>query len=75
MSLYPNPAARELRVALPASLTDGALLEISDARGRAVLCARVRNGQAVDVSRLASGLYLSRLTAGNAVGTGKFTKE
>jgi len=75
VSLYPNPAARELRVALPASLTDGALLEISDARGRAVLCTRVRNGQAVDVSRLASGLYLSRLTAGNAVGTGKFTKE
>ncbi|GAB2853739.1 alpha/beta hydrolase-fold protein [Hymenobacter ruber] len=75
VSLYPNPAARELRVALPANLTGDALLEISDARGRAVLRTRVHNGQNVDVSRLASGLYLSRLTAGSAVGTSKFTKE
>ena len=75
VSLYPNPAARELRVALPASLAGEALLEISDARGRAVLRTRVRNGQAVDVSRLAAGLYLSRLSAGGAVGTSKFSKE
>lgn len=75
VSLYPNPTARELRVSRPANLAEGALLEISDARGRAVLRARVRNGQAVDVSRLASGLYLSRLTAGSAVGASKFTKE
>ncbi len=75
VSLYPNPAARELRVSLPASVAGEALLEISDARGRAVLRTRVRNGQAVDVSRLAAGLYLSRLSAGSAVGTSKFTKE
>ena len=75
VSLYPNPAARELRVSLPANLAGEALLEISDARGRAVLRTRVRNGQAVDVSRLAAGLYLSRLSAGSAVGTSKFTKE
>jgi S-formylglutathione hydrolase FrmB len=54
---------------------DEALLEISDAQGRAVLRTRVRNGQAVDVSRLAAGMYRSRLTAGSAVGTSKFTKE
>ena len=75
VSLYPNPAASLLRVALPANLTEEAQLEITDARGRAVLRSRVRNGQSVDVSRLAAGLYLSRLTAGGAVGTGKFTKE
>ncbi|MGY3091253.1 putative alpha/beta superfamily hydrolase [Hymenobacter sp. UYAg731] len=75
VSLYPNPAARELRVSLPANLAGDALLEISDARGRAVLHTHVRNGQSVDVSRLASGLYLSRLSAGGAVGTSKFTKE
>ena len=75
VSLYPNPAARELRVSLPAEVAGEALLEISDARGRAVLRARVRNGQRVDVSRLAAGLYLSRLTTGGAVGTSKFTKE
>lgn len=75
VSLYPSPAVQELSVSLPASLTGDALLEISDARGRAVLRTRVRHGQTVDVSRLAAGLYLSRLTAGGAVGTGKFTKE
>ena len=75
VSIYPNPAARELRVSLPANVAGEALLEISDARGRAVLRTRVRNGQAVDVSRLAAGLYLSRLSAGGAVGTSKFTKE
>lgn len=75
VSLYPNPAARELRVALPASLAGDALLEISDARGQSVLRAHVRDGQIVDVSRLAAGLYLSRLTAGSSVGTGRFTKE
>ncbi|WP_460502287.1 alpha/beta hydrolase-fold protein, partial [Hymenobacter agri] len=36
-SLYPNPTASELRVALPANVVGDALLEISDARGRAVL--------------------------------------
>ena len=75
VSLYPNPTARELRVSLPANLAGDALLEISDARGLAVLRTRVRNGQNVDVSRLAVGLYLSRLSAGGAVGTSKFTKE
>ena len=75
VSLYPNPAASLLCVALPANLTEEAQLEITDARGRAVLRSRVRNGQSVDVSRLAAGLYLSRLSAGGAVGTGKFTKE
>ena len=75
VSLYPNPAGHELRVSVPTSVAGEALLEISDARGRAVLQTRVRNGQAVDVSRLAAGLYLSRLTAGSAVGTRKFTKE
>ena len=75
VSLYPSPAARELRVSLPSNVAGEALLEISDARGPTVLRTRVRNGRAVDVSRPAAGLYLARLTAGSAVGTGKFTKE
>ena len=74
VQLYPNPAAQELRVVLPATLAE-ARLEISDARGRTVLRALVRNGQAVDVRGLAQGLYLSRLAAGGAVGVGKFVKE
>ena len=75
MSLYPNPTARELRVSLPANLAGDTLLEINDARGLAVLRTRVRNGQNVDVSRLAVGVYLSRLSTGGAAGTSKFTKE
>ena len=74
VQLYPNPAAQELRVLLPATLAE-ARLEISDARGCTVLRTLVRNGQAVDVRGLAQGLYLSRLAAGKEVGVAKFVKE
>ena len=74
VAVYPNPAAQELRVEVPAALTN-ARLEIRDAQGRMVLQTPVRNGEAVDVRALARGLYLSRLAAGGVVGTGKFVKE
>ena len=74
VSIYPNPAAQELRIELPAALAE-ARLEISDARGRTVLRTTVRNGQAMDVRGLARGLYLSRVVAGSQVGVVKFTKE
>ena len=74
VSVYPNPTAQELRVALPASLTQ-ARLEISDATGRTVLQTLVRNGQAVDVSQLTKGLYVSRLTGASSSGTVRFSKE
>ncbi|OGX81786.1 hypothetical protein BEN48_06040 [Hymenobacter glacialis] len=73
-SVYPNPAAQELRIALPASLADGQL-QISDARGRTVLRTAVRNGDAVSLRNLAAGLYLSRITAGGEVRVVKFAKE
>ena len=74
VSIYPNPAAQELRVELPTMVAE-ARLEISDARGRTVLRTAVRNGQAVSLHGLASGFYLSRMVAGNDVGAVKFTKE
>ncbi|UOQ98515.1 alpha/beta hydrolase-fold protein [Hymenobacter sp. 5317J-9] len=74
VSLYPNPVAQELHVVLPAALAEVGL-EISDSQGRTVLRAAVRNGQAVNLRSLASGLYLSRVVAGNEVGVVKFTKE
>jgi predicted alpha/beta superfamily hydrolase len=73
-ALYPNPVIFTLRVQLP-SQVPAAQLEITDALGRAVLRTSVSDGEAVDVSRLAKGLYLSRLTAGQLAGTSKFTKE
>lgn len=71
---YPNPAAEELRVELPAALTT-AMLEITDARGQTVLRTPVHSGQAVDVRGLARGLYLSRVVAGPATEVVKFVKE
>ncbi len=71
---YPNPATQELRIALPASLTDGRL-EITDARGRTVLRTAVRNGDVVNLRGLAAGLYMSRITAGGEVRVVKFAKE
>ena len=66
---------RSYQITLPATVAGEAQLEISDVAGRAVLRTRVRNGQTVDVSRLPAGLYLSRLSAGGAVGVSKFSKE
>ena len=74
VSVYPNPAARELRVALPPAVKEGRL-EIRDARGRVVLQSAVGNGQTVNLQGLAHGLYLSRVVAGAEVGTAKFIKE
>ena len=74
ISLYPNPAAQELRVQLPAQVREGRLV-ISDALGRPVLQTLVHSGEPVDVSRLARGFYLSRVVAGNEVGTTRFSKE
>ena len=74
VSLYPNPAAQELQVQLPASQPE-AQLEISNATGRTMLRTRVRSGQRVDVSGLAPGLYHSRLLLGREVETVKFIKQ
>ncbi|MBF9239154.1 T9SS type A sorting domain-containing protein [Hymenobacter sp. BT683] len=73
-SVYPNPAAQELRIAFPVSLAE-AKLEITDARGRTVLRTAVHHGEAVNLRGLAAGLYLSRITAGNEVKVVKFAKE
>jgi len=74
VNLYPNPAAQELRVMLPATVRE-ARLEISSATGRRVLQTTVHPGEAISLCGLPAGLYLSRLAAGNAVGTAKFVKE
>jgi len=72
--VYPNPAAQELRVALPTAVR-AAQLFISDALGRPVLHQTVVAGQAVDVHGLAPGLYTARLVAGATVGTSRFSKN
>jgi metallo-beta-lactamase class B len=73
-SLYPNPAAQELRITLPSSLPE-ARVEITDAHGRTVLRTAVHHGEAVNLRGLAAGLYLSRISAGTEVNTIKFVKE
>ncbi|WP_201977370.1 alpha/beta hydrolase-fold protein [Hymenobacter rubidus] len=75
VTMYPAPAAAELLVALPASVGPTAQLKISNQKGRTVLRARVRDGQTVDVSRLAAGVYRATLTAGSTVSNDQFTKE
>ena len=74
VSLYPNPAARELRVELPAG-TWAARLDIYDALGRPVLGQAIVPGQAVDVSGLTPGLYNTRLTTGTTTSVGRFSKQ
>ncbi|WP_426060440.1 alpha/beta hydrolase-fold protein [Hymenobacter sp. B1770] len=73
-SLYPNPAAQELRIVFPNSLPEAGV-EITDARGRTVLPTAVHHGEAVNLRGLVAGLYLSRISAGAEVIVVKFVKE
>ncbi|UYZ64610.1 alpha/beta hydrolase-fold protein [Hymenobacter weizhouensis] len=73
-SAYPNPAKDKLLVQLPAASRE-ARLELTDAAGRVVLRQKIRSGAAVDVSQLAKGTYLLRLTAGRQAGFQTLMKE
>jgi hypothetical protein len=65
-SLFPNPASDLVHVRLPS--TEGGILTLFDATGRAVRSVRLTRGAAIatlDVAGLASGLYDLRLSNGS----------
>ena len=72
LSLYPNPAADYLTLSL-SSNADVTAVEVFDARG-AKLNASYEAGR-LDVTNLASGLYLLRATDGQHTFTQRFTKR
>jgi hypothetical protein len=75
---YPNPTTRSVTVeyAVPQDKADGAQLQLYDVLGRRVRTVSVKPGprtQRLDVSGLASGVYVLRLTAEGAQQTRKLT--
>lgn len=76
LTLFPNPAREELRLASLPALS--AQAEVLDATGRVVLRQAIGATQPqVDTRRLASGFYYLRLLSANGelVGHGRFVRE
>ncbi|TGE24922.1 T9SS type A sorting domain-containing protein [Hymenobacter aquaticus] len=73
-SAYPMPAKDALTIQLPATVKE-ARLEILDTTGRVVLKSKVKAGQPVNLSQLAKGHYLLRLSAGPQTGSQALIKE
>jgi hypothetical protein len=74
MSLYPNPATSSLTLAL-SSNEELTTVEVLDARGATVPAARYQGQGQLDISRLASGLYLLRASDGQHTFTQRFVKQ
>ena len=70
ISIYPNPTTHSLNFK---GLTSDTTVTVADILGKNVMNYSLQNGEALDVSNLASGLYVVRLEGVNQ--TFKFIKE
>ncbi len=73
LSLYPSPARNALNIVSRQDLT-GSQITITDATGKVVATPILLHGT-IDVSNLASGLYLLKIQGKQNVLSGKFTKD
>jgi len=71
-SLFPNPAINQIQIIT--SDTQSKLVEIYSITGALVLSKTVIT-ETLDISALSNGLYIVRLTQGNAVATTKLIKQ
>ena len=77
LSVFPNPAANEIRVQTGLKNASGLNLKMTDQLGRVVLCKDLgwrnegKQNVAVDVSALSPGVYFVRVSAGNETLTKK----
>lgn len=72
--LYPNPADREIYIAVPPSEVHGTLT-IHDITGKLCLLSDWNAGESINVSELASGVFFVKLTTPDMVYIGRLTKE
>ena len=76
MKLYPNPVTNMVNVSLLGMVSKQSILQIVDAKGTVVMEQKVvNNPQAIDVSKLAKGVYMIRANNGATVITSKFVKQ
>ena len=77
IAVYPNPSNGVLNIALPASISQNATLEIYDAIGKLVVKQTLTNElNSVNISDLTNGIYLFKiLNNTNSVKIGKLVKQ
>jgi len=73
LSMYPNPASNNLNISASSIIQNA---EIYNVLGKRVLSLNInKNSESIDVSTLASGIYLIKYSIDNAIGTAKFIKQ
>jgi len=73
VSLYPNPTSNRLNISAADTIKNA---EIYNLLGKRVMSLNINNtSESIDVSNLASGIYLIKYEVNNAVGTSKFIKK
>jgi hypothetical protein len=76
VKIYPNPVGDVLNVSVLGQISSKASLQISDAEGKVVMTKNiVNNPQSIDISQLAKGVYMIKVTNGGSILTSKFVKE
>jgi len=76
VSIYPNPASTSFTLAIDFAATFPLQLAISDLSGKLLQRIEVtQSNQKIDVSTLASGMYLYQLENNHLLATGKFVKQ
>jgi hypothetical protein len=71
--MYPNPASSRLTISAQKTIHSAAIYNIL---GKQVMSLEInKNSESIDVSNLATGMYLIKYSIDNAVGTAKFIKQ
>lgn len=72
-SMYPNPASNLLNISAKETIQNA---DVFNVLGKKVMSVNVNNTNAsLDISNLASGIYLVKYNVGNTTGTAKFIKQ
>ena len=73
ISMYPNPTSSRLTISAQSTIKSAAIYNLL---GKEVMNLEInKNSESIDVSNLASGMYLIRYSIDNAIGTAKFIKQ
>jgi hypothetical protein len=73
VTMYPNPTSSRLNISAASTIKNA---QIFNVLGKKVMSLDInKNSESIDVSKLASGIYLIKYTIDSAVGTAKFIKE
>jgi hypothetical protein len=71
--MYPNPAANKLNISAKEIIQNAAVYNVL---GKKVMSLEInKSSESIDISNLASGIYLIKYNVNDKVGTAKFIKQ